>query len=144
MSHLLMNKRKYGVHRRRGNTSCFYCGTKEKLTVEHVLPKSLFKHCPPHVSKSRLMALACDTCNQMHGNFFSSYDNCYMHMLKPTNVELHVKACEQLINKIRGFLGDSFYAKILCDEISEMISVFLDPHPLTFDKSAIYLSREEG
>jgi hypothetical protein len=115
---------------------CFYCGTTHFLTKEHVLPKSLFKHYNG-VSKSRLMAMACQYCNGMMGDFTGSYDNIHECMIKPTNTERHVIACIRLMLRIKSYYKDSFYADILLDEIFEMILVFLDQPPLTSENCPI-------
>lgn len=121
------------LYRTRNNKACFYCGAtpgKDRLTIEHVLPKSLFvntKH------KNRLLALACQACNTQRGDFIAGYDNLFKTLMNNDNPARRLTVARKYLRRMKKFLGkNSMEYRNVFLEVSEIISLFLGDCPLTF------------
>lgn len=116
---------------KKNNKSCFHCGSTHRLTLEHVLPRSLFKH---YKNKNRLLAMACENCNNGQGAIFSGYDNLFDVALNPTNVGNHKAACRRLMDRVKRIYKNSPIGQAILADVSELISIFEGHSPLTFEK----------
>jgi hypothetical protein len=121
--------RKHHLKKKSKGCGCFYCGSMHDLTVEHVLPKSLFQK-----NKTRLLALACRQCNTDYSDLMGSYDHIVAHLSHPLNNPIRtIEACKRYLLRMKRLFGkDHIHVQLVHGEISEIISLCLGDSPLTF------------